>query len=85
MDNAIMFIGMNIPEEIQNLLNEQEVNITNGMTHSEIKAYKLGIRNTLSTLTSLVNTFDEHVVIHTINTKYHCELDIKDLNEMINE
>jgi hypothetical protein len=83
MENELLFIGMNLPEEIEKFLNEQESIITSGMTENEIRAYKLGIKNALLGLKSLVDSSDEHIVIHVNDEKYACELDIDNLKKMV--
>ncbi len=82
--NEILFMGINISKEAQKLIDEKESTITNGMNDNELKAYKLGVNNTLSALTSLIDSFDEHIVFYTNNEDYACEMDLKDLKKMVN-
>ena len=52
----LYFLGMDIVEETKNLVKFTEEMCTEGMTDSELKAYKLGIENVLLALKSVVET-----------------------------
>ncbi len=46
--NDVTFWGVNIPNEVERLAKKLERNCTNGMTKTELEAYRLGVKNTLS-------------------------------------
>ena len=54
--DELFFVGMDIVEETKNIVNAATPNCTRGMTDSELQAYNLGLKNTLSTLKSVVYT-----------------------------
>ena len=60
--NELYFIGMDIIEEVKTLSGLTEITCTNGMTESELNAYKLGIKNTISALEALLDEDGMHVV-----------------------
>lgn len=82
--DEVLFMGMNLPKEVDKFLNEKELLITNGMSGAELKSYRLGVKNALSALSSIINGFDDYVLVHTANERYTCELDIRDLRKMVN-
>jgi hypothetical protein len=78
MDNDLLFLGLNLPKEIKDMLKSRENIITKGMTEGELKAYELGVSNSLSALTSLLQTKNENFVIN-VNIDTPTEFDISDL------
>ena len=79
----IMFVGMNIPKEVEKLIKGKESIITTGMNDSELKAYQLGITNTISALSSSLNALDSDVVVHVQDVDFITELDYHDLKKLI--
>lgn len=62
--NELFFVGVDIVEETRTLVDFTTITCTNGMTESELSAYKLGIKNTLEALKGVlyVDTANECVV-----------------------
>jgi hypothetical protein len=60
--NELYFLGMDIVEETKTLVNFTTITCTNGMTDSELKAYKLGIDNTISALKATIEAGNMAVV-----------------------
>lgn len=58
-----MFLGMRIEKEVEKLVNSKEKIITNGMSESELKAYRLGIKNTLSAIDTIINSEDDYTAV----------------------
>lgn len=52
--DELFFVGMDIVEETKSVINAATPVCTNGMTESEIEAYNLGIKNTLSALKGVI-------------------------------
>jgi len=65
--DEVLFMGMNLPKEIKRFIDEKESVITNGMNNTELKAYRLGVKNSFLALSSIINGFDDYVIIHTDN------------------
>jgi len=60
--NELYFLGMDIVEEVKTLVNFTTMTCTDGMTESELMAYKLGIENTISALRVALEDDDMAVV-----------------------
>lgn len=60
--NEVYFIGMDIMEEVKNMMNLSEVICTDGMTESELKAYQMGVSNVISALETVVRENDLPVI-----------------------
>ena len=54
--DELFFVGMDVVKETKKIVNEATPKCTNGMTDSELQAYNLGIKNTLSVLKSVIFT-----------------------------
>lgn len=48
--DELFFVGVDIVEETKTLVDFTTITCTNGMTESELSAYKLGIKNTIEAL-----------------------------------
>ena len=53
--NELYFIGMDIIEEVKTLSKFTVNTCTDGMTDSELSAYELGVKNTISALKALLD------------------------------
>lgn len=53
--NDVTFWGVNIPNEVERIAKKLEKDCTNGMTSTELKAYRLGVDNTISFTQQLLN------------------------------
>ena len=63
--DELIFIGMDVVEETEKIINSTKLNCTRGMTESELSAYNLGIANTLSVLRGIFFTdCDNEFVLH---------------------
>lgn len=60
--NELYFLGMDIAEETKILVNMTAITCTDGMTESELAAYKMGIENTISALKATIRENDVPVV-----------------------
>ena len=60
--NELYFLGMDIVEEVKNIIKLSELICTEGMTESELKAYQMGVSNTLSALDTVVRENDLPVI-----------------------
>lgn len=63
--DELIFIGMDVVEETEKIINSTKLNCTRGMTEGELSAYNLGIANTLSLLRGILYTDCENeFVLH---------------------
>lgn len=76
--NELYFLGMDIVEEVKNILNISEILCTNGMTDVELAAYKMGIANALSALESVIEE-DGMPVVNMKGMEVPTELTVDDL------
>ena len=53
--NDVTFWGANIPNEVERIAKKLEKDCTNGMTNTELKAYRLGVDNAISFTQQLLN------------------------------
>ena len=65
--DELFFVGMDIVEETKSIVNAATPFCTNGMTESEIEAYNLGIKNTLSALQGVIYVDAENEFALNIN------------------
>ena len=68
-----IFVAMDIPQETRKLVNS--VTITEGMTDSELKAYQMGVYNTLSALEAILDSDD--AVVHVADIDIPSEIDVR--------
>jgi hypothetical protein len=81
--NELLFVGMDIVEETKFLVNFAPSICTDGMTESELKAYKMGVANVLSALTATLNTADGMFVVNINGMEIQEEFDIADLEHYL--
>ena len=79
--DEFLFSAMDIPNEVQKLLNKVEDDVCNGMTDSERKAYLFGAENVLSALQALLE-LDEEPTVHVSGLNEIIEMDITELEEI---
>lgn len=79
--NELYFLGMDIVEETRNISKFSEIICTDGMTESELKAYQMGIENTLSALKVSLETECNLVVINIEGLDTPTELTVDELQE----
>lgn len=86
MNKDIIFLGMDICKEMDEitskLLCKKECD---GMNESQLAAYKMGIKNTLSVLRSTVKTDDNHPVVNIIGLNDVEEFDSNELMKKLSE
>lgn len=75
----ILLTGMDIPNETRKLLSR--FTVTDGMTESELKAYKMGVENTIRAMQALINI--DQIVFHLEGNDCIEEFDLDDLIEVI--
>lgn len=78
--NELYFVGMDIVEETKTLVDFTTITCTDGMTDSELKAYQLGIKNTISALKTVL-TDDEMMVINIPGLDIQTEFSIDEVEE----
>lgn len=81
--NELYFLGMDIVEETKTLVDFTTITCTNGMTEDELKAYKLGVTNTISALKSVIGHENDMVVINIEGLEIPTELSIDEVEEYI--
>ena len=79
--NELYFLGMDIAEETKTLVDFTTITCTNGMAESELRAYKLGIENTVSALKSVIGRENDMPVINIEGLDIPTELSIDELEE----
>lgn len=79
---AVLFTIMNVYKEANQILEANEGVITEGMTDTELAAYRLGIVNMTSLLKSLLND-DENFVVHHPGYDVPTEADIGDIKRIV--
>lgn len=79
--NELYFLGMDIVEETRHISKFSEIICTDGMTESELKAYQMGIENTLSALKSVIATDGGMAVINIDGLDTPTELTVDELQE----
>ena len=78
----LLFTGMDVPNETRKLLSKFDV--TNGMTNSALKAYEIGVENTLRATRALLEQLD-HPVFHASGYDVVEEFDLDDLIEFVSK
>lgn len=78
----MLFILMDVPNETRKLV--YSGTFTEGMTESELKAYHMGISNTLSALEAVLEA-DDNVIAHMANVDMPTEMDIEEIEEILNK
>jgi hypothetical protein len=82
--NELFFIGTDILEETKRLSEFTTIMCTDGMTDSELSAYKLGVQNTLSALMAVLDVDEDNECVVNINgMEIPTELDIDDLEKYL--
>lgn len=82
--NELYFLGMDIATETKKLMNITTIAFTDGMTESELRAYKLGVENTISALKAVMEE-DEVVVVNINGMDIPTELTVEELENIYNE
>lgn len=78
--NELYFLGMDIIEEVKTMVNFTTETCTDGMTDTELKAYEMGIKNTLAALKAMLEDNDLPVV-NMKDMEIPTELSIDELEE----
>ena len=79
--NELLFNGMDIPNQVQKILDEKIENICKSMTESERKAYDFGVSTVLDFLRQLLE-MDEDIAGHIPGFDHIEEMDIAELEEI---
>ena len=77
----LLFTGMDVPNETRKLLSK--FTVTEGMTESELKAYEMGVENTLNATRALLEI--DQLVFHISGNDVIEEFDLDDLIELVEE
>lgn len=78
--NELYFVGMDIVEETKTLVDFTVLTCTDGMTDNELRAYNLGIKNTISALNAVL-TNDRMPAINIPGLDIQTELYIDEVEE----
>lgn len=78
--NEVYFLGMDIVEEVMDMVDLTKLVCINGMDDNEIKAYNLGISNAISALRSVLKE-DNMVVVNIEGLDIPTELTADELQE----
>lgn len=78
--NELYFLGMDVPEETKYMIDLATITCTDSMTDSELKAYKMGVENTISALKSILEN-DGVPVININGLEAPTELSIDELEQ----
>ena len=81
--NELYFVGMDIIEETKTLVDFTTSICTDGMTESELKAYKMGVANTLSALEATLDAERGVFVVNINGMEMQEEFDIADLEHYL--
>lgn len=63
--NELYFLGMDIVEEVKNMVEATMLMCTYGMSESELRAYKLGVQNVMSALDAAI--YDSELPVINMN------------------
>ena len=83
--DEIMFIELDIPNEVKNMLDEADERICKNMTLDEKKVYDFGVKTVLSVLESVLtsNQEDYEVFVNIPGQDMQEEFDYEDLSKLI--
>ena len=79
--NELYFLGIDIIEEAKTIMKLTSDSCTEGMSESELKAYRLGVNNVFSILESVLQSNDDMLVVNMSGLEVATELSIDDLEE----
>jgi hypothetical protein len=77
----LLFTGMDVPNEARKVL--AKFTVTDGMTESELKAYKMGVENALRATRALLEI--DQLVFHVAGYDVIEEFDLDELIEIVEE
>jgi hypothetical protein len=77
----LLFTGMDVPNETRKILSQ--FTVTDGMTESELKAYEMGVENTLRAAQALLNL--DQLVFHLEGHDCIEEFDLREIIKIIEE
>ena len=60
--NELYFLGIDVAEEVQKFSDITTITCTNGMTDSELSAYKLGVINTIAAMKAVLQNDDMAII-----------------------
>lgn len=83
--DEIMFIGLNIPKVIKNMLDEADEKICENMTPDEKKVYDFGVKTVLSVLEGILTSSqaNNEVFVHIPGKDIEEEMDYAELSKLI--
>lgn len=79
--NELLFSAMDVPNEVQKILDKESDAICKGMTESEREAYDFGVSTVLSLARGLLE-MDEEPAVHISSLDHIEEMDIAELEEI---
>ena len=79
--DELLFSAMDVPNEVQKILDEQAEDICEGMTESERKAYDFGVSTVLN-LTRQLLEMDEDIAVHIPGFDHMEEMDVAELEKI---
>lgn len=82
--DEIMFIGLDIPKAIKNMLDEANERICKNMTPDEKKVYDFGVKTTIQALVGLISAQeDNEVCVYIPGKDIGEEMDYAELSKLI--
>lgn len=81
--NELYFLGMDIVKETKTLIDFTTITCTKGMTENELRAYKLGVENTISAVKAVIEPENDTVVINIDELEIPIELSIDEVEGYI--
>lgn len=76
--NELYFLGMDITAEVKELMRLMEIVGVDGMSESELKAYKLGVDHVMAALKSTLDNSDT-AIIHIDDMEIPTELSVDEV------
>ena len=78
----LYFIGMDMPQEVRNLVTSVTSRATNGMSENELMAYNLGVENTISAIITILNSLSKNeFAVNISGLDIPTEFDFADLEQ----
>ena len=79
--NELLFSAMDVPNEVQKILDEKSDTICKGMAESEREAYDFGVSTVLNLMRGLLE-MDEEPAVHVSGLDHIEEMDIAELVDL---
>jgi hypothetical protein len=77
----IKFIGVDITQELSDMLADNQYGNTNGMSEEEVSAYRKAVNDALGYIREIVNSPDS-LVVHIENQTPAIDINIEEINDV---